>query len=1479
MARAYTHYLETLFSDDGETGQDLLASLEQPSEAYTARLLEHKSGDLGCEKYANVSIEELYRLLGMVGGAVPFGEEGGPSTKKGEPDKKRFVPRWHQLVALAVALEMFFTSSQHEVPLPLMVCDDVGLGKTIEVLLMICALAHSYELQQMKKPLMPLLQEQGKTFFAGQATMEGLPNLVATQLTLTSQWESQMSRFTMHGGFRVLIYSRRKTRQEFFGKGGLWERALGKNPQRVGGLTWVTARQTIAAEAKECLRLPLPGRAGKLDLLRGEPQELVVKDGHLSIFGQRFQFFAVDEIHSLRNTGHASNGVTRLSANSKVRTGLTATPVFNGCKDLVAQGRILRHAPMIGQQGVTLGLRMESSQRKLAREWKNDPDGIQAEMSRLILRDQGRVGSASNKPPAESTADVQVPVDVSQGIANQTGRGYRNAYVGRESIAMSRAALIGIVLRRTGQSLMPNGQPVLNLRPYIESTAWAPLRNDEKAVLDSLTQMFVDDKDQGLAASIYWKNFLLDYKRGLFHWLLLAQKGSEQVKGKEGKEGKEVEEGEENKVGKENKKKEPTGKFWEPWNIENLSEMASSRILQVCALIDHHKNQAAQPLFFHRDGTRDHEQEVANPCIPAQAPRKFLILIVYEEQRTIMKHVFKIRGEECIEYDGRMSPKAREDAVKQFEERDDLRIMIISSVGTTGLNLTVASIVIFMSGLWSEMEAAQMSGRVWRDGQTEQVVIYRVLCPGSPDELLGGIASGKVIMHKWFVDNELLQKKWFHRENTDSDDDGLLEDDTAEAPRGKGSKVVVRASKTPATGSETRSEVDPMPSAPKSRRQGGKSTVEPVSKPGARPKKRKNPENATEASEAAINGGDLESLASAPKRAKLSSRTSNEPLRPQPSPRTRSQPPSQPNKPTEPEPPVIAELSFEASSGPAYGTLEDDLADIPVAEKRGSVTSATFVQPSAKVDKGKGKERDSTLSTDSGKIAGTPGSPAINSPKNTETIVTHVLDMGQGGDTEGLATPDLNEFVNLDMAASSWSDVPDEHSFDKPDSAAVRVKAAPRPPPFVKNQTPAAKPALASSQVKSSSSTAQVCSGTGLPGPVRHETPRSDSSANPRYGADAAPKAGQPKPPGQLKPPRSMRPAQSTRTLNTRHRLQNSERQDELHQKGLVVPRSPIRGSRNRSTVGEPEGSPPSTPRQTAAFRMASLIHERPGSWFADQRSVINKHLSQMALCGRPRVSFASNLRVPKPNSAGHNTPDQALLLDTYFANDEVHSPARPRIVLETSCSQTLESVMEKAWDFLYSFRNEVHAVIVCNMNCPITTKRDFRVSIGVWIRKPTHVDHDGFPPEVFPYAHESRWRSAKVEMDQEEEDNAALADSSTSISDGGTSATFFSEGNTRVDDLEYNRTYTSPGKEKEIWRRSEKPIEVESAVQDEPGPLEPLVLDAYDILLVCSQHLEGTIDGSEISLPPDELRDWIKITCSGEQPPAELRPAKRRRK
>lgn len=43
-----------------------------------------------------------------------------------------------------------------------------------------------------------------------------------------------------------------------------------------------------------------------------------------------------------------------------------------------------------------------------------------------------------------------------------------------------------------------------------------------------------------------------------------------------------------------------------------------------------------------------------------------------------------------------MTPAARDKAVEEFERNDDVRVMLLSNVGTTGLNLTVASVVVFV---------------------------------------------------------------------------------------------------------------------------------------------------------------------------------------------------------------------------------------------------------------------------------------------------------------------------------------------------------------------------------------------------------------------------------------------------------------------------------------------------------------------------------------------------------------------------------------------------------------------------------------------------------------------------------------------------------------------------------------------------------------------------------------------------------------
>jgi SNF2 family DNA or RNA helicase len=51
-----------------------------------------------------------------------------------------------------------------------------------------------------------------------------------------------------------------------------------------------------------------------------------------------------------------------------------------------------------------------------------------------------------------------------------------------------------------------------------------------------------------------------------------------------------------------------------------------------------------------------------------------------------------------VEYDGRMTPAKRDDTLKEFETNDNIRVLLMSNVGTTGLNLTTASVIIFLVG-------------------------------------------------------------------------------------------------------------------------------------------------------------------------------------------------------------------------------------------------------------------------------------------------------------------------------------------------------------------------------------------------------------------------------------------------------------------------------------------------------------------------------------------------------------------------------------------------------------------------------------------------------------------------------------------------------------------------------------------------------------------------------------------------------------
>jgi SNF2 family DNA or RNA helicase len=79
-------------------------------------------------------------------------------------------------------------------------------------------------------------------------------------------------------------------------------------------------------------------------------------------------------------------------------------------------------------------------------------------------------------------------------------------------------------------------------------------------------------------------------------------------------------------------------------------------------------------------------------------------------------------------YDGSMSSEQRFDAAKDFRDKNDVKVMLVSlRAGNAGLNLTAASRVVIMDPFWNPYIEMQAVDRAYRIGQTKEVKVYRIL--------------------------------------------------------------------------------------------------------------------------------------------------------------------------------------------------------------------------------------------------------------------------------------------------------------------------------------------------------------------------------------------------------------------------------------------------------------------------------------------------------------------------------------------------------------------------------------------------------------------------------------------------------------------------------------------------------------------------------------------------------------------------------
>ncbi|KAA8493509.1 DNA repair and recombination protein RAD54B [Porphyridium purpureum] len=102
-------------------------------------------------------------------------------------------------------------------------------------------------------------------------------------------------------------------------------------------------------------------------------------------------------------------------------------------------------------------------------------------------------------------------------------------------------------------------------------------------------------------------------------------------------------------------------------------------------------------------------------------------------------HVIERKLEEmgisCDRLDGATPADARMPMVKAFNQPNGVRVLLISSkAGGVGLNLIGASRIILFDPDWNPATDLQAMSRVWRDGQTKHVRIYRLFASCTIEE-------------------------------------------------------------------------------------------------------------------------------------------------------------------------------------------------------------------------------------------------------------------------------------------------------------------------------------------------------------------------------------------------------------------------------------------------------------------------------------------------------------------------------------------------------------------------------------------------------------------------------------------------------------------------------------------------------------------------------------------------------------------------
>ncbi|KAL8274632.1 hypothetical protein Esti_001461 [Eimeria stiedai] len=139
--------------------------------------------------------------------------------------------------------------------------------------------------------------------------------------------------------------------------------------------------------------------------------------------------------------------------------------------------------------------------------------------------------------------------------------------------------------------------------------------------------------------------------------------------------------------------------------------------------------------------------------LQGDSPEKVVVVSNSTAVLDCVGSLFKKRAWSSLRLDGSTPEAARTDLVEKFNKDPTIQAFLLSSkAGGIGLNLTGANRLIHFDPDWNPANDQQALSRIWRDGQTEPVFIYRLTGAGTVESHIIRRQLFKNSLAKTFVD-------------------------------------------------------------------------------------------------------------------------------------------------------------------------------------------------------------------------------------------------------------------------------------------------------------------------------------------------------------------------------------------------------------------------------------------------------------------------------------------------------------------------------------------------------------------------------------------------------------------------------------------------------------------------------------------------------------------------------------------------------